>query len=317
MFYRVDVRSFADLDGDAIGDLDGLRTRLGYLELLGVDALAVGGVDLAAEFDTIELLLEEAHQAGIRVIVEGVTALRDWLELGIDGFHLEAADDAVRAVIAEFPDRVLVGDQLPFAGYLADAGFSAEDLADIIADGIALPARAPAWSLVGWGQRGRAPELPPAHARALALVELALPGAVCLQHGEELGLPGGHRTPMPWEGDQRPFGFSPAAGSWAAIPDEWVHRTVEAQLEDPASTLSLYRHALELRGDRDLGDDVEWFGAPQGCFAFRCTGDGLVCALNSTAAPVPLPPGQVLLTSGDPEVETTDTLPAFTAAWLT
>ena len=38
-FYQVYVRSFADSDGDGVGDLNGLRSRLGYLELLGVDGL--------------------------------------------------------------------------------------------------------------------------------------------------------------------------------------------------------------------------------------------------------------------------------------
>ena len=39
VFYQVYVPSFADSDGDGVGDLDGVRSRLGYLELLGVDAL--------------------------------------------------------------------------------------------------------------------------------------------------------------------------------------------------------------------------------------------------------------------------------------
>ena len=39
VFYQIYVRSFADHDGDGVGDLDGIRSRLGYLELLGVDAL--------------------------------------------------------------------------------------------------------------------------------------------------------------------------------------------------------------------------------------------------------------------------------------
>lgn len=39
VFYRVDARTFQDSDGDAIGDLPGLTSRLEYLGTLGVDAL--------------------------------------------------------------------------------------------------------------------------------------------------------------------------------------------------------------------------------------------------------------------------------------
>src|SRR5258708_1049067 len=39
VIYQVYVRSFADSDGDGIGDLPGIRSRLPYLAALGVDAL--------------------------------------------------------------------------------------------------------------------------------------------------------------------------------------------------------------------------------------------------------------------------------------
>ena len=55
--YQVYPRSFADADGDGVGDLPGLRSRLGYLADLGVDAvwltpfypspLADGGYDVS------------------------------------------------------------------------------------------------------------------------------------------------------------------------------------------------------------------------------------------------------------------------------
>ncbi|HTJ40194.1 MAG TPA: alpha-amylase family glycosyl hydrolase, partial [Dactylosporangium sp.] len=87
--YQVYLRSFADGNGDGVGDLAGLRSRLPYLAGLGIDAiwivpwypspLADGGYDVAdfraidPIFGTLaeaEKLIEEAHAAGIRVICD-------------------------------------------------------------------------------------------------------------------------------------------------------------------------------------------------------------------------------------------------------
>src|SRR6185436_18762179 len=57
VIYQVYVRSFADADGDGVGDLRGITSRLDYLAGLGVDAIwltpfypspwADGGYDVA------------------------------------------------------------------------------------------------------------------------------------------------------------------------------------------------------------------------------------------------------------------------------
>src|SRR5580693_2572004 len=87
--YQVYVRSFADGNGDGVGDLQGIRSRLPYLADLGVDAiwltpfypspLVDGGYDVSdyravdpllgtlADFDAL-IKDGEAHQ--IRVIVD-------------------------------------------------------------------------------------------------------------------------------------------------------------------------------------------------------------------------------------------------------
>lgn len=89
VIYQVYVRSFADGNGDGIGDLAGVRSRLRYLADLGVDAiwftpwyvspLADGGYDVAdyraidpafGSLEEAERLIAEAHQLGIRTIVD-------------------------------------------------------------------------------------------------------------------------------------------------------------------------------------------------------------------------------------------------------
>jgi len=197
-----------------------------------------------------------------------------------------------------------------------------------------------------------------ARARAMALVTLALPGIAFVYNGAELGLPSdysiphdrltdptwdrtGHaemgrdhcRVPLPWEGDEPPYGFSTTADTWLPMPEGWGRFTVESQLEDPGSTLSLYRAAIEIRqswtagavaGDAGAGagaadqTSVAWYGAPSDCLAFR-RADGVVCALNASDRSVPLPAGEVLLASGPLPTAGPDgdaVLPPDTAVWL-
>ncbi|MFG2955836.1 glycoside hydrolase family 13 protein [Streptomyces sp. NPDC048291] len=87
VIYQVYIRSFADGNGDGVGDIAGIRSRLPYLKSLGVDALWINpwytspqadhGYDVAdyREIDPLfgtvaeaEQLIEEAHAHGIRII---------------------------------------------------------------------------------------------------------------------------------------------------------------------------------------------------------------------------------------------------------
>ena len=91
VIYQVYPRSFADSNGDGIGDLEGIRSRLEHLAWLGVDGIWISpffpspmkdfgydvtdycGVDPSfgtlADFDR---LLHDAHARGIRLILDFV-----------------------------------------------------------------------------------------------------------------------------------------------------------------------------------------------------------------------------------------------------
>ena len=91
VIYQVYIRSFADGNGDGTGDLAGVRSRLGYLRDLGVDALwftpwyesplADGGYDVSdyraihpafGRLAEAEALISEALALGIRTIIDVV-----------------------------------------------------------------------------------------------------------------------------------------------------------------------------------------------------------------------------------------------------
>ncbi|MGA9723452.1 MAG: alpha-amylase family glycosyl hydrolase [Candidatus Binatus sp.] len=89
VFYQIYPRSFADSNGDGIGDLDGVTAHLDYLSVLGIDAIWLNpinpsplddwGYDVSdycgihpdlGDLAAFDRLIAEAHRRGIRVIVD-------------------------------------------------------------------------------------------------------------------------------------------------------------------------------------------------------------------------------------------------------
>ncbi len=89
VFYQIYPRSFADTDGDGVGDIDGVLAHLDYLDLLGVNAIwlnpvtvspmADHGYDVADPRDVdplfgglaaLERLIAAAHERGIKITMD-------------------------------------------------------------------------------------------------------------------------------------------------------------------------------------------------------------------------------------------------------
>lgn len=89
VIYQIYPRSFMDSNGDGIGDLKGITSRLDYLKYLGVDVLWLSPIykspnddngydisdyqDIMDEFGTMEdfdEMLAEAHKRGIKIVMD-------------------------------------------------------------------------------------------------------------------------------------------------------------------------------------------------------------------------------------------------------
>jgi alpha-glucosidase len=122
----------------------------------------------------------------------------------------------------------------------------------------------------------------------------------------------GCRIPLPWRGTAPPYGFSPdgAERSWLDQPEGWATLSVEAQADDPASMLSLYRAGLRVR--RTINGPLDWIPSADTVLAFT-RGTSFMCVVNFGSEPVPLPPGEVLIASSELEG---GAVPKDTTVWL-
>lgn len=66
--YQVYPKSFQDSNGDGIGDIPGIISRLGYLEKLGIDAIWLSPVYLSPGVDNAYMMFSSFSNQIIHVI---------------------------------------------------------------------------------------------------------------------------------------------------------------------------------------------------------------------------------------------------------
>jgi alpha-glucosidase len=180
-------------------------------------------------------------------------------------------------------------------------------------------------------------------ARAAIAMTAALPGALYLFEGEELGLEeyldmpaearedplfintggkelgrDGCRVPLPWTRDRSTnFGFSPGpVRPWLPQPEGWGPLSVEAESADPASMLAFYRTLMATR--RELSGAFAWVDtALDNCIVFERGTTLVVLNLGRGAVQLPadLVGGRAVWLSSHTEA-TAQSVPGDTCVWL-
>lgn len=296
--YRVLIRSYQDSDGDGLGDLTGLISRLDYIAELGVDVIILSLYELTHQGDQakpddlmslstrlgtmLQLidLISRARERRLKIILSIPASLAEvevcdyWLKKGVAGF-------------VPYQDPLL-------SDYRSSGRLTLKKLKrDLVAR-----ARHDAAMIELEGETTlRAVTLCASDryreevAKMLATIILTMPGVPCVYQGQEIGTPSPRQrfgrvelnasTPMYWSDDEY-AGFSEVAPQ-LMLDQIFQVVNVEAQDNDPASVLSYYRQLIALRKSSLILQDgvIKFIGDRGNILCYRRLLDGYQLQVTS------------------------------------
>jgi alpha-glucosidase len=215
---------------------------------------------------------------------------------------------------------------------LLTAPFDGVFLFDVISRSIQLNATVdalPTWALSNHDSPRVASRIGDAQSRALALLVFALPGSAYIFAGQELGLPDGElndsdrvdpsfirtngavkgrdgaRVPLPWSGSHAPFGFT-SGKPWLPMSPSWKLFTVESEIDNTQSVLTMYHSALALRAIHLVrAGTIEWIESPihglkrSDLLVFKRGSVTVAMNLSTVAQDIELPGVPLIISSGE------------------
>lgn len=280
VIYQVYLRSFADSDGDGVGDLEGLRGRLDYLRRLGVDGIWLNPCYPSPGAD---------HGYDVS----------DYMDIDPAGGTWTLANHDVHRSVSRYGLLTRTGGPSTRPRGEVDVALGVRRARAAALLTLALPGSVYLYQ----GEEAGLPEV-------LDLPDSVRQDPTFLRSGPSDYGRDGCRVPLPWTSTGPSFGFSASPSPWLPQPRWFSDYAIEDQIDAPDSTWTLHHQALTLR--RTLAGPLEWLPTPRpDVLAFRRGPLTSVTVFGDTPYPTTLGTPALASTPCTP-----DEIPGNTTAWF-
>ncbi|MDO4271514.1 MAG: alpha-amylase family glycosyl hydrolase [Candidatus Saccharibacteria bacterium] len=230
IIYMIDILSFQDSNGDGMGDIDGIISRLEYIAGLGVNT--IGLLNRGLDNSTDSLPIKKADLKRLRDCSVKL-GLRVISNLDIDVLTMVQLTRPIPSGwrwLGKFKQQIISRQSLLSWGVVAFENQRWCRLASC------------------YGKSGYREQV----AKLFATLTMTLRGTPMLYYGQELGLADAadgkcyDREPMHWD-DSVNAGFTEAKLPWLAISDDYAEVSVAVEDNDYSSILNYYRRLIAWR----------------------------------------------------------------------